>query len=329
MISVAVATYNGEKYIIEQLESIKNQTVPVDEVIICDDCSKDNTVKVVNDYISKNALSGWQMIAREKNLGFCMNFYDAIKRTKGDFVFLADQDDKWYDNKVEEMLKLFDDKEVLSIASRHDLIDGEGNIIEKNPGIIFVSEKNDGSVEPITAQSQVGCNWIRGCSMCIRGILRDTMTTMKLETLLSHDWLISMEASLKGKNLYLNKYLFSYRFHGNNASLSAVNRKSLIGDYQKRLIGLEQSTQAYKYLLDNKDKYVNMTAEIEKDITKQIKFENRRLKYLKTNNPFLFFALAFDISRYGRYYGSTKGGVKVWLGDMSYANYKITSKIKK
>lgn len=329
MISVAVATYNGEKYIKEQLDSIRTQTLPVDEVIICDDCSKDNTANIVNSFISDNNLTGWHFIEREKNLGFCMNFYDAIDRTTGDLIFLSDQDDRWYPEKVSEMVKLFGDSEVLSVASRHDLIDGNGKIISENPGIIFVEEKNDGSIEPITTESQIGCNWIRGCSMCIRKEIKDKITPIKLESLLSHDWLISIEASLRGKNLYLNKYLFSYRFHRNNASLSSVSRKSLIGNYEKRIRGLEQSISAYELLLANKSSYKNMTSEIESDIIKQISFEKLRLKYLKSNNPLLFLKLGGYISRYARYYGSKNGGIKIWLGDLSYANHKITSKIKK
>ena len=60
-ISVAMTTYNGSKYIIKQLDSLKNQSRKIDELVICDDCSTDNTVELVNDYIKSNNLEGWNI----------------------------------------------------------------------------------------------------------------------------------------------------------------------------------------------------------------------------------------------------------------------------
>ena len=74
-ISVAMATYNGEKYITEQLDTIRNQTRKIDELIICDDRSTDNTVSVVNDYIQKYGLEDrWSIQVNEENLGYANNF---------------------------------------------------------------------------------------------------------------------------------------------------------------------------------------------------------------------------------------------------------------
>lgn len=72
-ISVAMTTYNGSKYIIKQLDSLKNQSRKIDELVICDDCSTDNTVELVNDYIKSNNLEGWNIYSNENNLGFINN----------------------------------------------------------------------------------------------------------------------------------------------------------------------------------------------------------------------------------------------------------------
>ena len=93
--SVIMATYNGEKYITEQLDSIRNQTLPPDEVIICDDCSSDNTRTIINEYISKYKLTGWQLYSNEKNIGFFDNFFKALRLSTGDVIYLSDQDDVW------------------------------------------------------------------------------------------------------------------------------------------------------------------------------------------------------------------------------------------
>ena len=67
MISLVMATYNGEKYLYEQLDSIRCQTMPPDEVIICDDCSKDSTVNMIQEYIDKYQLKHWNVYENEKN----------------------------------------------------------------------------------------------------------------------------------------------------------------------------------------------------------------------------------------------------------------------
>ena len=76
--SVVMATYNGSKYIIEQLDSIKNQVLSPDEVIICDDCSTDKTVEIIENYIHQNNLCGWKLYKNEKNIGFFNNFFKAM-----------------------------------------------------------------------------------------------------------------------------------------------------------------------------------------------------------------------------------------------------------
>lgn len=102
--SVALATYNGEKYITEQLESILNQTVPADEVIITDDCSTDRTAEIVEDFIKKHSLSGtWRFSVNEANRGFAENFRLAINAATGDLIFPCDQDDVWVEDRIERM----------------------------------------------------------------------------------------------------------------------------------------------------------------------------------------------------------------------------------
>jgi len=83
-----MATYNGENYIKEQLDSLKNQTYPVDEVIICDDQSKDSTVSIVKEYIETNRLTHWNIEVNRENKGFIGNFFlMLLGNTTGDVIF--------------------------------------------------------------------------------------------------------------------------------------------------------------------------------------------------------------------------------------------------
>ena len=329
MISVVVATYNGEKYIIKQLESIKNQTVKVDEVVICDDCSEDATVSITEDFIQQNNLNGWYVHKNEKNLGYSLNFLSGLSLTKGDYVFLCDQDDLWYENKVERLTNYLDNNPTcLSVSSRYNIIDENDNVIS-NTSINFSDQINDGSIKPVTLESQIGTSNIRGCAMCIKKELIEKIEIIKLDDLLGHDWLINVLACLNGENVIINEILFGYRYHGNNTSLSAIARKNLIGDYEKRIRGIRQSIYAHKYILTNKEKYINITDYDIKNISKQIKFDENRLKFLKTKNLFTFIKLGFEIKNYSKIYGSVKGGIKIYFGDLAYAYHKWTSKVKK
>ena len=108
MISIAMCTYNGEKFIQNQLESIINQTQPPDEIIICDDCSTDNTVDKVKS-ILKNWKNSWRIVVNDYNLGFKKNFEKAISLCSGDIIFLSDQDDIWLSDKIEKIARVFNE----------------------------------------------------------------------------------------------------------------------------------------------------------------------------------------------------------------------------
>ncbi len=104
-VSVVMATYNGRKYISRQLNSICNQSRLPDEVLIFDDCSTDDTVCLVKQFVKERNLKNWHVIKNENNLGWKANFAQGIARAKGDIVFLSDQDDVWDADKIEVMCK--------------------------------------------------------------------------------------------------------------------------------------------------------------------------------------------------------------------------------
>lgn len=101
--SVIMAVYNGENHIIDQLESIRKQQKKVDEVLMCDDGSTDDTVAIIRKFIDKYNLDNWKLQINEKNIGWRKNFINLIHEASGDIIFFSDQDDIWYDHKVKMM----------------------------------------------------------------------------------------------------------------------------------------------------------------------------------------------------------------------------------
>ena len=95
MISVAMTTYNGEQYIKEQLTSIIHQSRQVNEIIICDDCSKDHTPEIIQSFQNQYKDINIKLYINEKNVGYRDNFKKAISLCSGDYIFISDQDDIW------------------------------------------------------------------------------------------------------------------------------------------------------------------------------------------------------------------------------------------
>jgi glycosyltransferase involved in cell wall biosynthesis len=206
LISVALATYNGEKFLREQLDSIYAQTCKNIEVIACDDCSSDGTVNILDEYSQK---FGLKCFKNEINLGFVKNFEKAITLCTGDYIALCDQDDVWNPNKLEVLIQSIGDS---------DLIFADAEIIDENGRIIFNSFKDYISVkhpkENQFARLLYG-NYIYGASMFFKSSLKNAILPFP-EKLPYHDMWIGLAAAANDKIKFEGSVLNKYRLHGNN-----------------------------------------------------------------------------------------------------------------
>lgn len=105
-ISVVMSSFNGENYIEDQLKSIHNQERPADEVLIRDDGSTDNTVKIAQRFIQDHHLENWQVEVNPQNLGWRANFVQGMLEAQGELIFFCDQDDVWRSEKLKLMEKV-------------------------------------------------------------------------------------------------------------------------------------------------------------------------------------------------------------------------------
>ena len=218
MISVVMATYNGEKYLLEQLDSIKDQTVSPDEVIICDDRSTDNTQTIVEDYIAKHNLEGWHFIVNEKNLGYGNNFHQAVGRATGDLIFFSDQDDIWAPDKIEIMRKIMTDHEDCALLCTDYEPYATEEAAPKVPKQISDRMPDDGKLEKIGLSARSIYIGALGCCMCVRRSFYINMAEYWFDGWAQDDRMWRLSQCVGGCYILHSNALVKHRLHGNNTS---------------------------------------------------------------------------------------------------------------
>lgn len=203
-ISVAMATYNGEKYIKEQMDSILKNLSLNDELVISDDGSTDNTINIIKSY-NDNRIK----IIEGPGQDLKANFNNAIANTTGDIIFLSDQDDFWYEDKVNEIKRIFDIEDYILIQHDARVIDEKGNIIFES----FAKHRNvkNGIIRNLIKNSY------HGCCIAFRKELKKYIMPIPNNIYLHDQW-IGMIAELEGKTLFFDKKLMDYKRHSNNVS---------------------------------------------------------------------------------------------------------------
>jgi len=209
-ISVCMATFNGEKYIKEQLDSILSQLDGSDEIIISDDSSADNTVEIIKSY-NDNRI---KIFENQKFKSPIFNFENALKYAKGEIVVLADQDDIWKPNKIETIKKYMQEYDL--VLSDADIIDEQRNILQES--FYAINGSKSGLMKNIVKNSYLGC------TMAFNKKILDKSLPFPKD-LPMHDWWIGLIGEMYGKTYFIEDKLISYRRHGNNASPTGEKSK--------------------------------------------------------------------------------------------------------
>lgn len=232
-ISVAIATYNGEKYIKEQLESIMRQTEPVDEIIISDDGSTDFTIQIISDYLqSKNTF--YRIIKNEGYHGPSGNFENALRNCSGDYIFLSDQDDVWLEDKVKSVMDVFRCNPELQMVF-HDL-----KIIDRNGEFIATDYKSPEYVNgklPLDPYLEMDASTFlcNGMVMCISRALLEIAFPFPEGMYGGHDQWITFCALAVDQCYHLPEVLTLYRLHGGNTCGNSSVYRGNFWDKWKRV----------------------------------------------------------------------------------------------
>lgn len=218
-LSVALCTYNGDRFLQKQLDSILNQTKSIDEIVICDDNSSDETIKIINSYQDKHP--GLIHLYKNKSgLGTIKNFEKAIENTTGDLIFLSDQDDIWYPEKVEKSVRFFKQNEkCILLFSDGDLINDKDEQISGSLWTKwgFDEEKKAIWTNNILAFNTLvkGDNKITGATVCFRKSLKNKIFPIELPLNYWHDGWLGTHAAAADGLFFTNESLIKYRVHDN------------------------------------------------------------------------------------------------------------------
>lgn len=228
-LSVVMATYNGAKYISEQLDSILAQTLAPDEVIIVDDCSVDNTWEILNEYAHCN--SKIKLYRNNINLGVVKSFEYALTLPSGEFVALADQDDYWLSDKLELLIK--------NIGANW-LIHSDAYIVDANLNVISKSYNKLRPYHDNSLNMYLMRNNVTGCTVLLhRSLLKLALPFPP--NVIMHDHYLALCARFCDKLTYLDLPLLKYRQHDQNVvgSGEVQSYSAMIANYRKYILFLD------------------------------------------------------------------------------------------
>ena len=222
MISVCIPTYNGEKFIHKQLESILKQLSDNDEVIISDDSSTDNTLGIIRTFSDKRI----KLFEHNQFHSPIYNLENALKQANGDYIFLSDQDDEWQDNKVAVCMEHLKKSDL--IIHNADVVDGKGNVLHES--FYELNHTKKGKIYNVIK------NGYLGCCMCFNKKLLNVILPFP-KKLPMHDIYIGNYAAFNDfKISFIDEKLIHYRRHGNNASITSErSKRSLISRISDRI----------------------------------------------------------------------------------------------
>lgn len=226
MVSIVMATYNGEKYLRQQLDSILQQTYQHFELIVVDDASTDKTLSILNEYAALD--DRIHVFPAEKNLGLVANFERGLKLAKGDFIALSDQDDIFRKDKIERLLN------ALKYHPDCDLVVSDLSLIDEENNEFALSMRRYQGLKPRQGKPfrrLLHSNFATGCAMMFRRRLLELAIPFPPDCMFHDWWLAVVASSTKGGGIYLVKEpLTAYRQHSSNVigAKKAISTEDII-----------------------------------------------------------------------------------------------------
>ena len=219
MIDVLLATYNGDRYLEEQIDSILAQTNHDWRLLIRDDGSQDGTVSIIQRYVSSHPEKIRRIVDEEGNLGYAQNFMELMTHSTSEYVMFCDQDDVWLPNKIELSLdvmkhaeKSYPNKPVL-VCTDLTVVDDKLNLISQS--FYYCAKYSSATIKDVCTAMVEPC--VMGCTMMINKQAKEVSMPMSKEAI-AHDWWIPIRVALHGKIVYCSVPTILYRQHAHNCA---------------------------------------------------------------------------------------------------------------
>lgn len=261
-IDILLATYNGEKYVAEQIESILNQTYKNINLIISDDCSKDKTPQILKEYSQKD--SRIKLNLQQENMGVVKNIEFLLKQVESPLYMLADQDDYWLPEKIEKSVEKLKQENA-------DLVFGDLEVVDKDLKTIYPSfgdfmllnRKINKYINSYKVNYLYNC--VTGCTLISKKeFIKYILPLPTNSKFVIHDHWIGLMVSLNGKLAYMPEKYIKYRQHGNNqvGTTKVTHALEKIEDVRNHFINVKLGV--FRTYVENEKKFSNEIQKLNK-----------------------------------------------------------------
>jgi glycosyltransferase involved in cell wall biosynthesis len=258
-LSIALCSYNGELYLKEQLDSIASQTLPPHELVVVDDCSSDGTLEIIRDFASRVSFSV-KVYVNERNLGSTKSFEKAIRLCESEIIALADQDDLWRSDKLEQIQQCFAQSLRIGIVfSDADLVDRDLRDLRRRLWVeVGFDDKKKALLRRGRTVDVLLSGWtVTGATMAFRSVFRELVLPVPTDIPMIHDGWIALMVGVVAPVTFIEEALIRYRQH----------QRQQVGAPARQTLGHEASSKELETMLDavyRKNSYSDLISILEK-----------------------------------------------------------------
>ena len=288
-INILMATYNGRRYLRDQLDSILNQTYSNFRLLISDDASTDSTLKILEEYEAKDRRI--EIYRQEKNIGLVANFEFLINKVRSEYFMFSDQDDIWEEDKIEKTFKVMEETNSDLVYSDLEVVSSRLKQIAPSywtlKGFENKIKKYNNSFNSLYLN-----NFITGCTMMVKSKwINEFLPLPKDSKYVLHDYWVSLVISQSGKISYIDEKLVKYRQHNNNKVGSKTKSEELETLDEIRDMFINVKIEHFKVFVSNEKVFKH---EVVKKLNREALAYFEKLKNVKNinlSNWGLFFKL--------------------------------------
>ena len=288
MIDILMATYNGEKYLREQIDSILEQSYTDFRLLISDDCSTDKTRNILNEYVEKD--NRVVVFLQNKNLGVVKNFEYLMNKVESEYFMFSDQDDFWYKDKIKKSLKRIEEMDC-------DLVYSDLEVVNQNLDIIYSSYwKLKGFYKKIKKYNNFESlylnNFVKGSTMLVKSKwIEKILPLPEKSKYILHDYWTALIVSRFGKMAYIDEPLVKYRQHIKNR-IGSQRKSDQINDFEEmRNLFIDVKKDHFKTFMSRAEDFDDENLKNLDKIAYQYFYDMKNVKNINIKNSTLFWKL--------------------------------------